>query len=332
MKSGNVEFTVYLGTDEAGLADSWEVAIWYSDGDGTWKELDLLQAAVAKGKHLPIFNRSEDQHPRIVFAGSLDVTSSFRFTIKFKNFSEPGWRWVRDHQGLPDAHVDVVSKDPQAIIEDIEAIDGLTDLLGGLDTNYMTHAMLSQSPGTSIWEIEVPIVAAGNDDKSAFALEKLGHPFCGNFKRWMALIRVWTPWLAPRQGGNHFELDKEAIMCSFLERDGARHLVLLAVSGVDDVQTTFQTHSNDSQVYLQIRNDGREPGRARVILAVGSSFESANGAAMYHARTMVQNMSLSTGEEQQEFIAPKDGVRPQWMENWFDGLTYCVFSSPPLNM
>lgn len=332
LKTGKIDFTVYLGTDEAGLADSWEVVIWYSDGQSAWKELPLLQAAVAKGKHLPIFNKSEEQHPWIVFAGSLDATLSFRFTIKFKNLSEPGWKWVRDHQGLPDAHVDVVSKSPQGVIEDIEAIAALADLLGGLSTNYKAHPVESQSPGTSIWEIEVLVAAAGADDMSTITLKQLGRPFCGDFKRWMALIRLWSPWLAPRQGGDHFELDKDAIMCSFLERSGDRHIVLLAVSGVDDVQTTFKTHSNDNQVYLQIRNDGKKSGRARVILAVASSFESANCAAMYHARTMVQKMTLSTREEQKEFIALKDGVKPQWMENWFDGLTYCAFWSPLWNM
>jgi hypothetical protein len=69
--------------------------------------------------------------------------------------------------------------------------------------------------------------------------------------RWFALIRIWTPWLAPRQGQSHFELDKEAIVCSFLERLGGRHIVLLAVSGVDDVITTFKSDP-EGNVTLQV--------------------------------------------------------------------------------
>lgn len=56
----------------------------------------------------------------------------------------------------------------------------------------------------------------------------------------MALVRLWKPWLAPRQGrGCEVELDKEAILCSFAENWTGRHVVVLALSGVDDVNTTI---------------------------------------------------------------------------------------------
>ena len=61
---------------------------------------------------------------------------------------------------------------------------------------------------------------------------------CTDSNRWFALVRIWDPWLAPRQGKTYFELDKEAVLCSFLSQTG-RHLVLLAISGVDDVMTLF---------------------------------------------------------------------------------------------
>jgi hypothetical protein len=70
-----------------------------------------------------------------------------------------------------------------------------------------------------------------------------------NFGRWFALIRIWAPWLAPRQGKNRFELDKEAVLCSFLSLTG-KHLVLLAISGVDDVMTLFT--SIDGAVNLRV--------------------------------------------------------------------------------
>lgn len=69
--------------------------------------------------------------------------------------------------------------------------------------------------------------------------------------RWFAVVRIWTPWLAPRHGKDKFELDKDAIMCSFLSPQG-RHMVLLAISGVSDVMTVFR--SNDSgEVVLHVR-------------------------------------------------------------------------------
>jgi hypothetical protein len=67
--------------------------------------------------------------------------------------------------------------------------------------------------------------------------------------RWFALTRIWSPWLAPRHGKARFELDKEAVMCSFLSLTG-KHLVLLAISGVEDVMTLFT--SVDGAVNLQV--------------------------------------------------------------------------------
>jgi hypothetical protein len=71
--------------------------------------------------------------------------------------------------------------------------------------------------------------------------------------RWFALIRIWSPWLAPRQGKAHFDLDKEAVMCSFLSLTG-KHLVLLAISGVDDVMTLLT--SIDGAVNLHVSLTG----------------------------------------------------------------------------
>lgn len=68
--------------------------------------------------------------------------------------------------------------------------------------------------------------------------------------RWFALIRIWTPWLAPRQGKSHFNLDKEAVTCSFLSSEG-KHIVLLAISGVDDVMTLFKSDT-DGRVVLDV--------------------------------------------------------------------------------
>lgn len=45
---------------------------------------------------------------------------------------------------------------------------------------------------------------------------------------------------------------------------------------------------------------------------------------MYQAREVVRGMSVATGEEQKELQELKDNVKPEWMENWFDGLTYCM--------
>lgn len=74
--------------------------------------------------------------------------------------------------------------------------------------------------------------------------------FFANIARWFALIRIWTPWLAPRHGKTHFDLDKEAITCSFLNSDG-KHIVLLAISGVNNVMTLFKSDS-DGNVVMEV--------------------------------------------------------------------------------
>jgi hypothetical protein len=68
--------------------------------------------------------------------------------------------------------------------------------------------------------------------------------------RWFALVRIWSPWLAPRQGKGHFGLDKEAVLCSFLS-SGSKHLVLLAISGANDVMTMF-TSDSDGNVVIHV--------------------------------------------------------------------------------
>jgi hypothetical protein len=58
--------------------------------------------------------------------------------------------------------------------------------------------------------------------------------------RWFALVRPWAPWLAPRQGKSEFQLDKDALLCSFLSPQG-KHMVFLGMSGINDVMTLFQS-------------------------------------------------------------------------------------------
>lgn len=139
--------------------------------------------------------------------------------------------------------------------------------------------------------------------------------------RWFSLVRIWAPWLAPRHGKTRFELDKDAILSAFINAKG-EHLVLLAVSGVNDVMSTFR--SDDSgHVQLCLRNDGLDNQTGYVLAAVGHDFESANAAVMYHARSLVMESKKSTGEFDEEMKALREGVNPEWMENWQDGLGYC---------
>lgn len=115
-------------------------------------------------------------------------------------------------------------------------------------------------------------------------------------------------------------------MASFLRWDGL-HLVILAVSGIDDVLTELKPDGHGN-VIASSRNDRESEGQARLIAAVATTFETANAAAIYHARKLVrgdQYMSNETKVEMMEMIG--NDVKAEWMENWYDGLTYCTWNA-----
>lgn len=60
------------------------------------------------------------------------------------------------------------------------------------------------------------------------------------------------------------------------------------------------------------------------MVGVGSNFESANAAVMYHARNLaIATNEKATAENDAEIKALVADVKPQWYENWYDGLGYC---------
>lgn len=44
---------------------------------------------------------------------------------------------------------------------------------------------------------------------------------------------------------------------------------------------------------------------------------------MYHARTVVLPAAGVQDEFAEDFRKLTDDVKPEWMENWYDGLGYC---------
>jgi hypothetical protein len=135
---------------------------------------------------------------------------------------------------------------------------------------------------------------------------------------------LWSPWLAPRQGRDDFHPDKEAILAAFQRKDGT-HLAVLAVSGLDDVLTTLH-HDGKGNITINSRNDAERDGVATLIVAVGKTVEYAIAAACYCARRMVTKYAESSGERSAELKAAEDGVKPEWLQDWFDGLAYCTWN------
>ena len=168
------------------------------------------------------------------------------------------------------------------------------------------------------------MVPAAQGKDSGYSDISLGTP--RDFTRWFCLTRIWSPWLAPRHGQGRFSPKEDAVLASFLRWDG-RHFVLLAISGVEDVLSVFRP-SHDREVIVHSRNDALEEAQVHVIAAVGDTFESANAAAMYHARKVGAGDGYMSqiGKDTIKNMLEKD-VKAEYMENWYDGLTYCTWNA-----
>ena len=203
----------------------------------------------------------------------------------------------------------------------------LRDYLRDYSSELSIESIPSESPGTQLWSITAPVKPT-EDKTSGYSDTSLGTP--RSFTRWFSLVRIWTPWLAPRHGQESFAPSEDAVLCSFLRWDGL-HLVLLAVSGIDDVLTVLKP-DGQGNVIIHAKNDKTEPGKGRLLAAVGKDFRSANAAVMYHARKLVGGLRISDELEAEMKASTDNNVEAQWMENWYDGLTYCTWNGLGQNL
>ncbi|KAK8851880.1 raffinose synthase Sip1 [Apiospora arundinis] len=319
LKTGNGRFTVLLEVGENEADESWEVAAWHSSDGAEWKEETMTP--LKEGLASTSIQGVRTDNIRIYFTSSFSVSSNLNFTFKFRKGPAEPWRWARDEMSIGDG----------AVVVNPERALGTTDfadVVKELNPDLKVKSHMSQSRGTELWSIEAPVGAANGED-STYADTRLGTPW-GGFLRWVALVRIWTPWLAPRHGKTSFELDKDAIVLGFISPQG-KHLVLLAVSGIDDVMTVFR-HTDSGQVSFHIRNDGEAQSNGLVLAAIGDHFESALAAVVYHSRNVVLAAKKADGALDDELKALKDDVKIEWMENWYDGLGYCTWNALGQNL
>ena len=254
---------------------------------------------------------------RHYFSGSLPrpsrIVEPIDFTLKFRTSSSEPWKWVKDHFFLPDGEIHFQTR---------EISDELDDYIADPSYFFAVHSVPSEVLDTNLWSLTADVSSA-HDEISGLDEYRVGLPM--SFTRWFAAVRIWSPWLAPRHGRGKYTPMEDAIMCSFLRRDGL-HLVLLAVSAIKDVTAVFKTDSVGN-VIVSAKNDSPAPGTVHVLASVGKTFESANAAVMYHARKLIRGDEYISGESQAEQKAVIDnGVKAEWMEDWYDGLTYCTWN------
>ena len=189
----------------------------------------------------------------------------------------------------------------------------------GLSPFFGVEQQPSDTPDALLWSITAPVEAASGKEPGLFT-ENLGRPT--DFSRWFAETRIWAPWLAPRQGRDVFQPDKDAILAAFELKDGS-HLVLLAISGIADCLSVFR-HDGDGTVVIHSQNDREEKGTVQAIAAIGTTLENAVAASMYCARRIVTRYEESLGQTDAEYQALIDGFKPQWLENWCRCLVYTL--------
>ena len=229
------------------------------------------------------------------FTGSLELPLQGKhaaFTVKYRIDSSAPWQWVKDQFGTEDGELVFSGRQPvhpALPLPDTRSHLGL--FMGDLNQALSLEYRASQSPGATLWKVSGSVSPAC-EGKSAVERIPLGRPT--EFVRNFSLVRIWAPWLAPRHGTDTFRLTEDAVLVSFLRRDGM-HLVLLAISGVDNVLTTFQSAEND-QVVISVRNDNFRKSKYQVLVALAPEFDVANAAVMYEARSIVKDAEFGESE------------------------------------
>ena len=219
---------------------------------------------------------------------------------------------MNDHSNHTDGHIQFQSS---ALPE------SLGDCFHNFSTVFKANAVESDVPNSKLWTLTLPVAAA--KEKSTFSNDVLGAPI--DIARYMALVRLWSPWLSPRHGGSHFKISEDALSCSFLRRDGL-HLVLLAVSGVGDVLNVFKDDGNGN-IIVSCRNDGADEAKSIVLAAAGYTHGEAYAACSYYARRIIMGEIKVSGELEAELKAlDLDDPKAQWWNEWYDGLAYCTWN------
>jgi hypothetical protein len=235
------------------------------------------------------------------------------FTVTFRASDDEPWRWSNEQFSISDGHVIYPMVG--------ELADDLAHYIAGLPAYLQISRESSDAPDTLLWSLAGSVDAASGNMSGRSNLH-LGKPT--TFSQWFALVRLWSPWLAPRQGRGDFRPDKETILAAF-RRDDGTHLVVLALSGVDHVLTTLH-HDGHGSMTINSRNDAEREGEVRLIAAVGGNVESAMAAAAYHARRIVQRYDVASGGIDTKLKALQGGFRAEWLESWYDGLAYCTWN------
>ncbi|EFQ99813.1 DIN10 [Nannizzia gypsea CBS 118893] len=327
----NLRFTVVLESTRQIPEEPCEVAIWHNISSDVWAELELKSSPASQP--MVINKEISDKCFRQAFVAEIPFPTDGKyaeFTLKYRTGTDGTWQWVNET---------FESKNGEIIIEPLEPLSSenprsLQDYLHSMNDNLDVKPGRSDAAGALLWNISGHIEPAISEESKSSKL-LLGTP--REYVRTFSLIRASSSWLAPRHGTTDYSLKEDALVSSFVYKDGVV-LVLVSVSGLNSVLTVFQS-GKEGEVIISSLNDNNCAAKIEAVAAIASSFEIAMAAAIYEARKKSQGYSVtsqhiqSTDQCQQPIQKMVDnGPRPQWQAEWYDGLSYCTWNSLGRNL
>ncbi|PYH92320.1 glycoside hydrolase [Aspergillus ellipticus CBS 707.79] len=326
-----LHFTVVLESSTSFPVQPWDVQLWHNITSSEWNAtpFDKCGSSVAP---LMSGNEEEYKYNRHVFSGKIAVPSdagTAQFTVRYRVNPDAEWQWVNQQQNSSDGVLVFTARSPG--FDSLESTSaGFKKYFEGFSSDIEIQPRKSEAPGSDLWHLAGEIDSA-SDGASEYKELALGVP--ASVVRYFSLVRIWSPWLGPRHGKGKFALTEDAVVCSFLRKDGV-HLVLLGVSGADNVLTLFGSGEN-GEVVVKALNDNPKPSKFQILASAADDFEVALSAVIYEARKLTRPYAEQEASDEvrapvspppDDIVMVEKDVKAQWLAEWYDGLTYCTWN------
>ncbi|KMQ43352.1 Glycosyl hydrolases 36 [Trichophyton rubrum] len=324
--TNNLSFTVVLESDHHFPEQSYEVVVWHNICSDAWTGLELKSSP--DSQLTVISDNTSSRCFRKAFVGEIPLPTErnhAEFTIKYKPRADCAWQWANET---------FKAKNGEIIIEPMKPLSNdntysLQNYLHSINNNIDVKPGRSDAAGALLWNISCQIEPAVNGESKTSRI-LLGTP--KDYVRTFSLVRASASWLAPRQGTTSYNLNEDALVSSFVYRDGIV-MVLVSVSGIDDVLTVFQS-GKEGELIISSRNDNNRAAKSDAVAAIASSFEIAMAAAIYEARKKSQNYSVALqhiypadNDQEPAHTGVANGPTLKWQPEWYDGLSYCTWNA-----
>jgi hypothetical protein len=188
----------------------------------------------------------------------------------------------------------------------------IPDLFPGLDADL------------DIERVGLDVYYVGSSTRSDL---RLGIPAV--LERFMALVKIASPWIGPLHGGAFFESRKDGVMALLQRRDGLVVLVL-PVSGAGRVGgRSAYVVSDEGQVLVRGMDDARAGcSEVGVIVAAGLEVQQTVDKGMQYLKHLVSDGEVRSLEREREI----DTLNEKARDSWEKGLAYCTWNGLGWNL